>query len=418
MGRTTQQAEDLLTLLAARLGPSLATGTVLVSELHACLLEVDVGGQARERALAALAEAGLCVVHDQESPWPALAEPSPPAADSDQPETRCPEDVARARLLRDRNVPDRRLAKQLLSAEEEVGLTLLARPGGGPLPPGGFSALTGEARAAAEAMLLHNMGLIHAVAQRLGGQGMEYDDLVESGVPGLVRAVELFDPGRGLKFSTYAMNWVRQSIGRAIDDQARSIRLPVHVCESIRRLRAAQDRMTVDGRKPRHEDLARECDLPIGKVRDLLRLAPAVISLETPVGNDGVTLGDLLDRSPRAAEDVQVYGWGPDDLDDLLLVLRDREQDVLRRRFGVAPYDESQTLEDIGQVYGVTRERIRQIETKALKLIRTGLVSRGWDARTDKDHSLKASATEALQEEHASRLASARAMTHCGTHVD
>lgn len=120
-----------------------------------------------------------------------------------------------------------------------------------------------------------------------------------------------------------------------------------------------------------------------------------------------MTLGDLLDRPPKPVEDVQVYGLFPDDLEDLLLMLRDREQDVLRRRFGMTPYDEVHTLEEIGQVYGVTRERIRQVETKALKLMRAELVSRGWDVRTDENDSLKASATEPRQEDQASGLASA-----------
>jgi RNA polymerase primary sigma factor len=192
--------------------------------------------------------------------------------------------VARARLARDRQRPSHRLAKTILSAEEEVGLMLLARPNAEPLAPGGFSTLTGEAREAAEAMLLHNMGLIHSVAQRLGGQGLEYDDLVASGVPGLVRAIELFEPRRGLKFSTYAMHWVRQSIGRAIDDEGRLIRLPVHVCESVRQVKAAQERLTVDGRPPRWDEIARDLGMPVKKVEQLLRLAPAVVSLETPLG--------------------------------------------------------------------------------------------------------------------------------------
>lgn len=386
MGRTTRQDEDLLQVLAARLGPSLTAGTLLVSVLDACIADLGGGAAARERAVHALREAGIEVVHDQESPWEA-----PAPAPEEQPTrrgaaaARTPEDVARERLADDRRVPSRRLAQLLLTAEEEVGLTLLARPGGTPLDRGGFARLSGEARAAAQAMLLHNMGLVHAVAQRLGGQGMEYDDLVASGVPGLVRAIELFDPSRGLKFSTYAMNWVRQSIGRAVDDQARLIRLPVHVCEDIRRLRAAQDRLTVHGRKPRHEALAAECDLPVSKVRDLLRLAPAVVSLETPVGNDGVTLGDLLDRPARAEEDVQVNGVFADDLDTLLETLTERELDVVRRRHGLAPHDEAQTLEEISKVHGVTRERIRQIEVKAMKKVRAALRSQGWEIPTDRN---------------------------------
>jgi RNA polymerase primary sigma factor len=262
------------------------------------------------------------------------------------------------------------LAKVILSADEEVGLTLLARPGGSPLEPGGFALLTGEAAEAAEAMLLHNMGLIHSVAQRMGGQGLDYEDLVAHGVPGLIRAIELFDPFRGLKFSTYAMHWVRQGITRAIANEGRIIRLPVHVVDAVRQVKAAQERLTVDGRLPALKEIARECHFTVERVAELLRLAPAVVSLDAPVGNDGCTLGDLLDRPVREPELIEVHGLDADDLRALLSLLDEREADVLRRRNGLHPYDESHTLEDIGVVYGVTRERIRQIERNAITNLR------------------------------------------------
>ena len=236
---------------------------------------------------------------------------------------------------------------------------MLARPNGEPLEPGGFGNLTGEAKEAADAMLLHNMGLIHSVAQRLGGHGLEYDDLVASGVPGLIRAIEKFDPLRGLKFSTYAMHWIRQSITRAIDNEGRIVRLPVHVIDSIRQVKAAQDRLTVDGKMPAWSEIARACNMSIDKVEKLLMLAPAVVSLDTPVGNNGVTLGDLVDHRIRL-EPVEVNGLDADDLQSVLECLAEREADVLRRRHGLPPYDEKATLDDIGKAYGLTRERIRQ----------------------------------------------------------
>ncbi len=218
-------------------------------------------------------------------------------------------------------------------------------------------------------MLLHNMGLIHSVAQRVSGQGLEYDDLVVSGVPGLVRAIEKFDPSRGLKFSTYAMHWVRQSISRAVDNEGRIVRLPVHVLTSIRQVKAVQERLAVDGKSPSWSEIARECHMTVEKVEELLLLAPAVVSLDKPVGNDGITLGDLVDR-PSRPDPVEVMGLDGDDLQVLLGDLVEREADVLRRRHGLHPYDDKATLDDIGKAYGVTRERIRQIESKAMKNVR------------------------------------------------
>lgn len=283
-----------------------------------------------------------------------------------------PLDIARDRIERDKNCPPHRLAKVILSAEEEVGLTMLARPGGVPLEVGGYASLSGESRQAAEAMLLHNMGLIHSIAQRRVGHGLEYDDLVAHGIPGLIRAIELFDPALGHKFSTYAMHWIKQSIGRAVDNEGRIIRLPVHVCELIRKVKAVQARLSVDGKMPSWQSIARECQISIEKVEEALRLAPAVVSLEEPVGKDGVALGDLLDLPAQEAS-IEVYGLNVDDLADLLDELTAREGDVLRRRHGIVPYDEVQTLEDIGVVYGVTRERIRQIEKSAISQIRRRL---------------------------------------------
>lgn len=280
-----------------------------------------------------------------------------------------PRIAGRERLRRDRLHAPRRLARILLTPEEEVGLTLLARPDGAALEAGGFAALSGEQREAAEAMVLHNMGLIHSVARRHQGRGLDYEDLVAHGMPGLIRAIEMFDCTLGLKFSTYAMNWIRQSIGRGVDQDGRLVRLPVHVCEAIRQVKAAEERLIRQGNRPTRIAIAQECRLDVAKVEELLRLAPAVVSLDKPVGNDGVTLGDLLDK-PVAETDVEVYGLTSDDLRDVLDLLVEREADILKRRHGVFPYDECQTLDDIGRVYGVTRERIRQIEKSALTRMR------------------------------------------------
>lgn len=366
MKRDMQQ--PLLEALAVRLEGA----SIKRSAVEDAIRAVSGGAELRGHVDRLLAEAGISVLEDVVVP--VATGPATISGDDDALVLALdPIDAARRRLELDRSRPPRRLAKVLLKAEEEVGLTLLARPNGVQLEPGGFASLTGEAKEAADAMILHNMGLIHSVAQRLGGQGLEYDDLVASGIPGLVRAIEKFDPNRGLKFSTYAMHWIRQSIGRAIDDEGRIVRLPVYICESIRALKSAQERLTVDGRLPSWAVLAKECGITEQKVEELLRLAPAVVSLDSPVGNDGVTLGDLLDRPVARGVPVEVRGFDSGDLEALLERLTPREQDVLRRRNGLCPYDDRATLDEIGKVYGVTRERVRQIESKAMTNIRVHL---------------------------------------------
>ena len=158
--------------------------------------------------------------------------------------------TARRRLELDRRLSSKRLSKVILTAEEEVGLTLIARPDGEPLEQGGFGSLTGEARAAAEAMVLHNIGLVHSISRGYLGQGLEYDDLVQSAMVGLLRAVELFDPAAGYKFSTYATHWIRQAVTRNLANEGRVIRLPVHMWELVRKVIATRQRLTVEGRGP------------------------------------------------------------------------------------------------------------------------------------------------------------------------
>ena len=194
-------------------------------------------------------------------------------------------------------------------------------------------------------MLLHNMGLIHSVAQRLGGQGLEYDDLVASGIPGLVRAIEKFDPYRGLKFSTYAMHWVRQSVTRAIDNEGRIVRLPVHVIESIRQVKAAQERLTVDGKMPRGPRSRRRATCRSTGSRSSSCWHPRWCRSTSPWAMTGSRSDDLVDR-PIRREPVEVQGMDGDDLQPLLDCLVEREADILRRRHGLPPYDDAATLDE------------------------------------------------------------------------
>jgi RNA polymerase primary sigma factor len=355
--------------IADRLGRHLSGAAVNRSDLEDALSAHAQPGL-RSRLMRLLCEARINVVED----LPGFMEPatdeslgaSEAWSDRRAMPHNDPREAGRRRLAMDRLVNPHRLPKILLTADEEVGLALLARPDARELDSGGLRELDGEAKEAADALVLHNLGLAHSVAQKYVGQGLEYEDLFQSAVRGLLRAVEKFNPNSGYKFSTYAMWWLRQAVSRAIADEGRLVRLPVHMFEQVRKVVTARERLTLDGRPPSIQVLADECGIPPETVVDCLKLAPGAISLEVPLGDDQYTLGDLVAAQSDGPEDVEVNGLFPEDVEPLLDVLTQREADVLRMRFGLAPYENQCTLEDIGRVYGITRERIRQIEAKAL----------------------------------------------------
>ncbi|MEB3032092.1 sigma-70 family RNA polymerase sigma factor [[Mycobacterium] nativiensis] len=281
--------------------------------------------------------------------------------------------AARRRIEKDKRV--RRPRKVLLTAEEEVGLALLVRgKSGTALPIGAFGQLTGEARLAAECLLLHNEGLAHSVAQKYSLAGMTHDDLVQHGIRGLIRAVELFDPALGNKFSTYAMNWVRQAITRAIADESRLIRIPVHMVEKISKVWRKRIELTVNGTPPTVQILAAACGLKQEEILDCLILGPQedMRSLDQPLGDSEMTLGDLLTNEPSTStpwEDRLTLESLRKDINEILQNFPDRNAQIIRLRFG---FDDNQprTLDEIGTIFGVTRERIRQIEAKIITQLR------------------------------------------------
>ena len=226
--------------------------------------------------------------------------------------------------------------------------------------------------AAHKQLVQSNLRLVVALARRYVGRGMALLDLIQEGNVGLMRAVERFDYRRGFKFSTYATWWIRQAISRAIADQGRTIRMPIHVLDSVNKLTRAQREMTqAMGRAPSMEELAFELDLDPGRVAELQRIAQDTVSLETPVGEDeDGTLGDLVEdlESDRPA-DVATFSSLQDQLAMALEGLNEREREVLIMRFGLAD-GRMRTLEEVGSHFKVTRERIRQLETKALAKLR------------------------------------------------
>ena len=335
-------------------------GSVTPADIMESIEDTDVSIETLEKVYEALESNGIEIATDLDNSVFDLPEEELIDEDLDD----APEDVDE--LLNQEGVsiddPVRMYLKEigkvpLLSAEKEIELA---------------SRMAAGDREAKKQLVEANLRLVVSIAKRYVNRGMFFLDLIQEGNVGLMKAVEKFDYGKGYKFSTYATWWIRQAITRAIADQARTIRIPVHMVETINKvLRVSRQLLQELGRDPTDEEISAEMGLPVDKVREILKIAQEPVSLEMPIGEEEDShLGDFIaDDNTPAPADAASYMMLREQLLEVLHTLTPREESVLKLRFGLED-GRPRTLEEVGKVFDITRERIRQIEAKALRKLR------------------------------------------------
>lgn len=337
-----------MTLVKQLIDRGKKTGTLAYKEIMDTFEDVDLSPEQIEKIYEILESMGIEVVNDSDDFNPDQI--SEEELDISIPEGISIDDPVRMYLKEIGKVP-------LLSAEDEINLALRIEEGD---------------QEAKKKLAEANLRLVVSIAKRYVGRGMLFLDLIQEGNLGLLKAVEKFDYRKGFKFSTYATWWIRQAITRAIADQARTIRIPVHMVETINKLiRVSRQLLQELGREPSPEEVAKEMNMEVDKVREIMKIAQEPVSLETPIGEEEDShLGDFIpDEDALAPAEAAAYTMLKEQLMDVLDTLTPREEKVLRLRFGLDD-GRARTLEEVGKEFKVTRERIRQIEAKALRKLR------------------------------------------------
>jgi RNA polymerase primary sigma factor len=326
-------------------------GFITFEQLAKSLQGLDVDADSLDSLYNDLVQAGISVITEEDASNPEGGEDVPVILDDDD-------------LTKDVNINDpvRMYLKEigripLLSAEEEAEVSLAVENGDD---------------SARNKLAESNLRLVVSIAKRYVGRGLLFLDLIQEGNIGLMKAVEKFDYGKGYKFSTYATWWIRQAITRALADQARTIRVPVHMVETINKMVRIQRQMTLElNREPSEEEIAKKMGISVDKVREVMKISQDPVSLETPIGEeDDSHLGDFVpDERTMSPEEYATNEILKEEINEVLSTLQPREQQVLELRFGLID-GTCYTLEEVGKRFNVTRERIRQIEAKALRKLR------------------------------------------------